>query len=341
MSVSSPEQFITHPLKAIDRRAITCGLSVWLTVTLAFALQIDNPWWGAMAAFRVSVRNQDVAEYMRRNRFLGTVAGCLFGLLVAGFLVDSRGLALGATFAIAVIGTYKLFTAGPAYGWFLGAITALLIINASTFGTEDLFEFAVARMVETLLAVTVVGVMDRCFLPYSPTHHYKSTPHPTAEQKREFAIVALAVGCTIVVLSLIWVALDLPQPYAVLMTTLAVYSTTVTQQKAKSFYRFGGVFIGGAAALFVAALSTQSFILWSILFLVFVISFSAYANSGRPDSYTGLQCGYAFVVGTVHGAGPIASITPIVDRLVGIVFGIAVAFVILMSIYAVLSKEPS
>ena len=326
-------------LRTIDTRAATSALSTWLAVVVAMALEIEDPWWAAMAAFRTSLRDQAAAEALRRNRLGGTVAGCLVGYIIAAFLVDDHAMVLVASFAIAAIGTYGRFAYTAGHGMLLGAACALLVLNAALFDPNETLDVFFFRILETLVAVIVVGIVDRCFLPHDPHHRYPPPARHTAEELDEFTILGLAAGITIVLMALVWLALDLPQPVQTLITVLAVMNANVAAQKKKSFERFAGVLIGGCAGLLVVAMSIESFVVWSAVLLVGVAVSAAWFTSGRSDYYLGQQAGYGFIMAMVTGNGPVATIMPALDRMLGILFGVVLAYVVLMSLYALLGRE--
>jgi len=329
---------VGEALRRIDRRALTSALSVWLAVTIAFAFQIEDPWWAAMAAFRTSLRNQTAAESLRRNRLGGTVAGCLAGYIVAAFVVDNHAMALTAAFAIAAIGTYGRFAVTAGHGVLLGAAGALIILNVALFEPTLTIDFVFYRIMETLIAVMVVAIVDRCFLPYNPVHQYPTPVRHTPEELHEFAIMALAAGFTIVIMTIIWLRYDLPQPVQTIVTMMAVINVDVSAAVRKSIQRFAGVLIGGGAGLVVAGLSVESFLLWSAILAAGIAISSAYFTSGRPDQYLGQQIGYGFIMATVTGNGPVSSIMPALDRMIGILFGVVLAYVILRSLYSLLGR---
>ncbi|GAB5373979.1 MAG: hypothetical protein AcusKO_04410 [Acuticoccus sp.] len=338
MAVEGAEQGAGEAMRAVDARALTSALSVWLAVVIAMALQIEDPWWAAFAAFRTSLRTQSAAEALRRNRLAGTVVGCVIGWILAGLVVDDHTVALTATFALAVGGTYGRFAVRSGHGMLLGAASAILILNSALFQPDATVEYFVYRILETLLAVTVVGIVDRCFLPYDPHHHYPPPLHPTEEEKREFAIVACAAGFTVLIVALVFLTYDLPQPVQTLVTVLAVINSDVHAQVKKSMERFKGVFIGGGAGLLIAGLSIENFWLWSAVLFAGIAVSAAYFTSGRKDFYLGQQAGYGFIMAMVTGNGPVAAILPALDRMIGILFGVAIAYLILMSLYALLGR---
>lgn len=325
-------------LRAVDARALTSALSTWLAVVIAMSFQIEDPWWAAMAAFRTSLREQAAAEALRRNRLGGTVAGCLVGYVIAAFLVDNHAMALTASFAIAAIGTYGRFAYTAGHGMLLGAACALLVLNAALFDPSETVDIFFFRILETLVAVVVVGIVDRCFLPHDPHHRHPPPARHTAEELDEFTVLALAAGITIVLMTLIWLALDLPQPVQTIITVLAVMNANVAAQKKKSFERFAGVLIGGGAGLLVVALSIESFVVWSAVLFAGVAVSAAWFTSGRPDYYLGQQAGYGFIMAMVTGNGPVATVLPALDRIIGIGFGVLLAYVVLMSLYALAGR---
>lgn len=328
------EASVGEALRAIDRRALTSALSVWLAVVIAMALQIEDPWWAAFAAFRCSLRDQAAAESLRRNRLTGTVIGCILGWILAGLVVDDHAVALAAIFAIVVGGTYGRFAVRSGHGMLMGAASAVLILNSALFEPDLTVEFFVYRILETAVAVIVVAIVDRAFLPYDPHHRYPPPLSLSEKEKHEIAIVACAAGFTTVIIAFVFLTYDLPQPVQTLITVLAVINTDVHEQVKKSMERFRGVFIGGGAGLLVAGLSIESFVVWSaVLFLGLALA-AAYFTSGRKDFYLGQQAGYGFIMAMITGNGPVSTILPALDRMIGILFGVTVAYIILMSLYA-------
>ncbi len=124
---------------------------------------------------------------------------------------------------------------------------------------------------------------------------------------------------------------------------------TVLQLDFMSTYHRGllrllGCLVGAIIGLGFLGLQVEStFVLFLSLFMV--TSCCAYIWGARPGvAYLGCQAGLAFMIAVVHDAGPVTSLAPPVERLVGITLGVLVIWIINMLVWpqdflAYLSRE--
>ncbi|MEM9223078.1 MAG: FUSC family protein [Pseudomonadota bacterium] len=320
----------------MDERALTAAFSVWAAVTVALVLQFEDPWWAAVTALRVSVRDYDAEISLLRNRLFGTVAGAILGLAIAPLIFDNHALAMTVSFAAIAFGTYMRFTSAHAYAWILGSVTCLLVLNGGFFEPDQVVDIAFYRSVEVLTGVLVVYVVDRCLLPREALGAQPKAPVIDDVKRAQIVKSALTTGTMAVILPTIWLMFELPSPFQVILTVVVVLNLNLAATTTRGTQRLLGVLIGGIAGLIVAAFSITSFVVWSIVLFAGIALASGYHNSDRSNSYIGLQAGFGFVMALVTGSGPADSILPAIDRIVGIGFGMTIALVVYLCIDALL-----
>lgn len=108
----------------VDQRSLSTATGCWLAVTLALVLHLDDPWWAAFSALRISDPNRKVEISLAVHRLVGCILGYLLALHTQN-LAFAQVLCL---FAAAVVGTYQRFADRHGDAWFLGALMVVLLI---------------------------------------------------------------------------------------------------------------------------------------------------------------------------------------------------------------------
>lgn len=319
-----------------DRRAISGALAVLLATLLAFTLHLDDPWWAAVTAFKLCMRDRDAEFQLAFLRFAGTIGGAIVGVLVASQLTTIPAAQVMAMGAVAGFSTYKFLTTTHAYAWLLGGITAVIILGSAIETSAELLEFAVFRTLEVCTGLVAVLVMDSLVLPWTPQQPAVPKQALSALDRAAILRAAIVAGSVAMLIPVIWMLLQLPSLAQVLVSTFAIINRDFASTFRKGLLRIRGVLVGGGLGLIVIGLTMESFVLWCLLFVLGMTLAVGAESSGQKDSYMGYQAGFGFIVAMVTTNGPPDTIVPILDRILGIGFGIAIASVVYTMVGALL-----
>jgi uncharacterized membrane protein YccC len=312
----------------VDRRAFTIAFGCWLATMVALGLHLDDPWWSAITAYRVSNPDQRAQFLLAMNRLVGTIIGCIVGYFLAVQLEDIPSAQLFALFVVGTYGFYNRFTRFYSYAWLLGAVMVVALIAQTMVDPDQLGYWAYYRVIEIAVGVIVRLVVDEAFRPWHSSKPGGSAPKLSAEQREDVMITSAVGGAAVVVIPIIWTGFQLPNLTQVLVTSMAMLQIDFAGTFKKGLLRAGGCLAGGGVGLFLVGFSIDSFWLWSLVLFAGLMVTSLLHSSSSPNAYLGTQAGYGFIMAMVTGSGPPDSIMPAFDRLVGISLGVAIMAVL-------------
>src|SRR5437763_4593929 len=108
----------------------------------------------------------------------------------------------------------------------------------------------------------------------------------------------------------------------------------------RSAHRVIGCLLGALFGLACLAVVGSDFVLWTLLLLTGVWLCSQIQTGSTGISYVGTQAMFAFVMSMVQSQGPPLSISPGLERLVGVMAGLSVMFVITLILSLIPISEP-
>ena len=132
--------------------------------------------------------------------------------------------------------------------------------------------------------------------------------------------------------------LDWPGIHTCFLTCYIVSLETTAETIEKLTLRISGCLIGTAAGYAAIVFLTPSLTsIGDLLAVVFVGTFaSAWVAAGSPRiSYAGFQIAFAFLLCAIQGAGPSFDLVTARDRIIGVLFGILVVYLVFASIWPV------
>jgi uncharacterized membrane protein YccC len=328
-----------------QREALKAVLSVLLAVTVAMALHLPDIVWAALSGFLVMKSSLGEALPRGLNRMLGTVAGAALGFFVAPWIASSVVLLMLALFVFTWIGVYQGTVSGHSYAWILFAVTSSLVMTDALSAPDNAAVFAATRVAEvgigTCAALLVAGLFEAFRAPPGAgAPQGKAVPGGTftlrrlREEKwlaRHWHLVTHATRAAIGValLPLVWRAFEITDFASTVVTSFVVMIVPVaaiergehTAVYQRMVHRALGCLIGGLLALLCLSLALDDLLLW-VLFLSAAIWVGYHIQGGKTGlSYLGMQFAFAFLMTFVQGAGPATSITPGLERLLGIAIG--------------------
>jgi uncharacterized membrane protein YccC len=335
-----------EPLKAV--------LSVLLAVTVATALRLDDLSWAAFSGYMVM--RADIAESIPRGlmRVAGTVGGGLVGLLLAPTVADSPVLLMLCLFVVSWIGTFKGLTSRYSYAWLFFGLTAGMVMTESLAAPGNVVHFAGTRVAEIVVGTgscllvaglfAAAGAAAGTGAPRNPASISPFTGLRDAFQAawlREHGPLlvhstraALAVGLLPVVWR--WFSIeDFSQTAVTSYLVMMVPMEAVLERRHSTIYqrmahRTLGCLLGGGTA--IACLSILSNVmLLGILALCVGIWIGYHIQIGNEGiGYLGTQFVLGFLITFIQGPGPVASILPGLERLLGILIGSAMLCVLIL-----------
>ncbi len=152
---------------------------------------------------------------------------------------------------------------------------------------------------------------------------------PDAWSNPEHLHFALKTTAAAMTCYIVYSLLDWPGIHTCLITCYIVSLGTLADSVEKLLLRIAGCLVGAAigvaAMVFALPMSTS---IEALLMIVFAGAFgSAWVASGSPRiAYAGFQAAFAFFLCVIQGAGPAFDLTVARDRIIGMLFGNAVAY---------------
>lgn len=312
------------------RRAIACGLAVALAVWCAVVLDLDFPMWSGMSAFICLQASVAATALKGLLRTVGTIAGALLAAFLVGFIADDHVALLAAVFVCVTYALYRSYLSRYMYAWLLGCITVALVLMSTIADPAAGLHVAAYRATEIIVGVAAAWAAGVLLLPEATDPHTDLAllDLPKLQSKRHAAFTALEGGIGIAAVLVLYAVLDLPGFSSASLSVARIADPDPQVGRHRGFLRLIGCIVGGAAGLVMVGFAID----WlpALLFWLFAwCTVFGYFGSGSPGSaYFGIQAAFAFCIAFVPGAEPAATLEPVIDRLAGILVGVAVFWVI-------------
>ncbi|WP_077002685.1 FUSC family protein [Variovorax sp. KK3] len=323
-------------------------LSVLLAIVLAHAMGAEHIGWAAFSGYMVL--RARLAESLARGglRIAGTALGAAAGFAASSVLGQSLP---GLSAALALVGGVTLYgalTQERGLAWLFAGVTfSMVVLDSLVQPFEDVTRFAATRVLEVAagtIASLAVGALSALTLRpriLPPAPDAIAAPRQRIGWHREAALHSLQAAVAFALAPLLvaemgerGVSQAVTTIAAVMLVPLASLGNVggvggagggVT---ARLLQRFAGCLAGaGVAAL--ALLLTQHHLLAMLLCVGLVVAVGRHVeNSGKRFAYAGTQFAIAFLVVFVPDSYTAMSAEPGLQRLAGIVAGIALLQVV-------------
>lgn len=328
-----------------QRECLKAALSVLLAVLVASELHLPDIVWAAISGFLVMKSTLAEALPLVAYRIIGTICGAVLAGFLARWLAGDGVLLMVALFLVSWVAIYQGSVSAHRYAWMLFGVTAVMVMTAAFGGPADTARFAATRAAEVSLgclsALAVAAVFEAFGAPPG-----LAAPHaePVAGAAlslrnlcdeawlaRNWAIVTHATQAAIAIglLPLLWRFWGITDFVATAVTSFAVMIVPMqaieTEGKGAIFehvvHRILGCFAGGVFALLCPRVAGDDWLLVTIC-LVIGVWIGFHIQSGTTGvSYVGLQFTFAFLIAFVQGPGPVTSLDPPLERLLGVLIG--------------------
>lgn len=319
----------------LTRRALATAVGTLAAVFAAFHAGLEQPYWAAIGVLIVS--NADPSALLTKGllRVLGTAGGVVLGYMVALRVEGLPVIQAVLLILSAALGTYARQRATYAYAWFYGSLTFMLMILCSMTTPGQLYAFAWNRCYEIMFGVVAATLAHWAICP--PTEHVHILAGKPAQEPGPAFKQAVAAGLGVITIVLTWSIFDLPEIIQVVISSLVVIDSTADATRHKSWQRILGCFIGGVAGIIAVVTIGPNLIMWSAALFGGVLLSARVHLGTSPSAYIGTQSAVALIV-TMVDVGPPDSISPPLNRLLGIMVGVTIISLI---VWLVNAKVPA
>jgi uncharacterized membrane protein YccC len=347
-------------LRSLDRRgprgleAAEAAASVTLAVLVALALHADDPWWAGISAFVVSKAAFSEAAARGIMRVAGSVLGAITALVVLRlFVYQSLPFCL-SLFVLSCMGMFGFVCSRFGYAWVVGTVTACLVMLMSLDQPAAAFNTAVNRVAEvaigTIASLIVCGLSPAAAGTGAAPAAGLVEPPPLAFWRRDYGtklarwlpgkepllLHACRGGVTVMLMPALadWLAPQSPVTMGITVVMIMLIPTTAILQSdsrtiiQRSAHRLIGCLLGALAGLACLAFVGSDFLLWIVLIPPGIWLCSQIQTGTSGVSYIGTQAMFAYLMSMVQGQGPPDTISPGFERLVGVMGGLSVLFVV-------------
>lgn len=347
--------------------ATEAAAAVTLALLAALALHSDEPWWAAITAFMVTRAAPSVAVSRAIMRVAGSIVGALAALIVLHlFLYQSLPFLL-SLFLISCAGLFGFATSRHGYAWLVGAVTACLILLMSFDQAQGAFTTAVNRVVDVVIGTAASLVV--CVLSPLPAGAAAAPapslldPPPLAFWRRHYGfelqrwisgngsllLHACRGGLTVMLMPGLaeWIAPVSPVTMGVTAVMIMSIPTTAIVRAdsgaiiERAAHRLIGCLLGALVGLAGLAFIGDDFLLWIVLIPPGIWVCSQIQNGTTGVSYIGTQAMFAYLMSMVQGQGPPDTIAPGFDRLVGVMGGLSVLFIVTLILSLIPLSPPA
>ncbi len=313
--------------------ALVLALGVWVAVMAAFVLHLPDPWWAGISAWMIGQAGQDRKAMLNKAsmRFAGTIIGCILGFEVGGRLIGFGPLAVALVMSVVFwFATRKRFTSPHSYAWLVACLTFAMAILGAVGNPADLAPFVVARGMEITVGILgttlVVLLLAPPARPPGPQNAVKAPPGSV--QAMEIEHVAIISAVTAPAIIGLVVLLDLPSAMQIFVSSIAVTDRSLGTMQTKALQRLIGCVLGGVPGIVLALLLPGHLFPWSLALFTGMFLFTFLHQGDPKTSYFGTQAGIAFLMGLITGSGPPTSIGPVIERVIGIMLGVAILLLV-------------
>ncbi len=138
------------------KEAIKVGLAFVLVYFIAIKTGWMNPYWAAFAVALIALPTAGQSVHKGINRLAGTIPACIAGIVILSVAPQSRWLFLLLACVWIFFTTYMMLRSkNNAYMWNVAGFVCLIITLTGPGSSENLFEHAVFRTLETAMGIVV------------------------------------------------------------------------------------------------------------------------------------------------------------------------------------------
>jgi uncharacterized membrane protein YccC len=297
---------------------------------------------------------------------VGSVVGAAIGVILLRLFVYQPLPFCLCLFVVAFIGCFGFAISRFSYAWLMGSVTANLVMLIAFTQPQIAFTIAVDRaadvVIGTVASLLVCGLMPAAddTGPVAATGQLGPPPlaiwrrrweaefHRWLSGKRLLIIHACRIALTVMLLPALasWLApvspvtIGLTSVMVMAVPTKVILEADMRVIVQRSAHRVIGCLLGALLGLACLAVVGSDFVLWVLMLATGVWLCSQIQTGTTGISYVGTQAMFAFVMSMVQSQGPPLSISPGFERLVGVVAGLCLMFVITLILSLIPISEP-
>jgi uncharacterized membrane protein YccC len=331
---------------------LECVLSVLLAITIAHLVGAQNVSWAAFSGYMVM--RGHIAESLLRGtlRMLGTVLGAGLALLIVPAVHHTWPLSSLAAAAIGGISLFGALTGRRAYAWLFAGLTfQMVLLDKLEHPSLAITAFAATRVLEVgsgTAACLIVSTLSTLTARRRWSGIRVSSPQrigwqPQALRHAAQGAVALAflppLGALVRIPELSQGAVSIMAVMIVPVSSLGISGLVPVSRKL--IERIAGCLMGGALAaviLIFARGNTAGLVLGTV---VGVLVGRHIENGDHPHGYVGTQFTLAILIALVPDSYADAAVSPSLDRLFGILVGMALLEPVLVAWHLIISLRPA
>jgi uncharacterized membrane protein YccC len=311
-----------------------CVLSVLLAIVIAHLVGAQNISWAAFSGYMV-MRGHVVDSFPRGMlRILGTAFGAGLALLVVPVVQNSWPLSSLAGAVFGGVTLYGALTGRRAYAWlFTGLTFEMILLDKLEHPSHAITAFAATRILEVasgtgacIIVSTLSTLTARRWWPGARAPSAQRIGwHPHALRHSAQGAVALAflplLGAMFGIRELAQGAVGIMAVMLVPVGSLGVSGLVPVSRKLMQ--RIAGCLAGAALAALVLFIAHGNPVVLILGTAVGVLVGRHIENGGHSHVYVGTQFTLAILVTLVPDSYADAAISPALDRLYGILVGMA------------------
>jgi uncharacterized membrane protein YccC len=319
------------------RLALTAALSVGIALTLALWLHLTAPYWAGITGYVCVQASQPASVRRAVLRILGTVCGAVIGLVCFSFAAYDHAATMLLLFLAGTVSILGSLLSRYSYAWLLGGITVIIVVLGALDDPAQARGIAVFRCIEIMLGSLSALMVSALLLPKT------SGPAPQASSwgrlfhdDGHVLNHAIRTGVCIGLVPLIWGLLGLPNLSQMAISVgaiMAVPELTGDPERDnraiadRAMQRVAGCLLGGIAGLLMVNIAANwSFCFWLLAIMGLVAIAAELQNSSQGLAVAGPQASVALILTTVQDWGPALSLTPGLERIVGMLGALALLF---------------
>ena len=325
---------MTSLLKPQDLDGLECAVSVLLAIAVAHAIGAENVAWAAFSGYMVMRGHWADSVLRGALRIGGTLLGAALALLLVPIAERSLAASTVAAGLAAVLSLYGALTGRRAYAWlFIGLTFEMVLLDKLEHPALPIRDFATTRILEVcagtaacvaVSALSAVTLRRRWPAARAPLARRLGW-HPYAAPHASQGAVAVAV---LPALSMFFHIPELAQAAVSVMAVMLVPVTSIGASglipvSRKLVQRVAGCLAGGLLAACILFLGHGKPAILLAGTLLGVLIGKRIEGRSQAAGYVGTQFVLAVLVTLVPDRYEHAALGPALDRLTGILIGMA------------------
>nr|WP_298373461.1 FUSC family protein [uncultured Halomonas sp.] len=183
------QAFLTPSSTAV-KFALKGVIAMFVALYIALWMDLERPYWAMISAAFLQIRPMSGMVIEKGLCQLGgTIIGALVGILIMSLFAQARvpALMMLTCWIMLCIYSASLTRNNFAYGFVMGAVTAMLVVVISHSGASSVFDVAVARISEIGLGALCATIISALLWPTHVRHHLATQADETLKHAFTYA----------------------------------------------------------------------------------------------------------------------------------------------------------